>query len=145
LLSHGRSRDGGEDETAKIRYGSRLFDAKVLPLTSGFTGSAAEHVALAMKHSGRGTLVGRATFGANPFGGDQDLGGCVTSFIPEGRTFDPTTGEDWATVGVAHDAQLAPEAVLIEALTRSGVWLEAATKMSAEVAPGGPVASPRRG
>ena len=145
MLSHGRSRDGGEDETVAIRYGSRLFDAKVLPLTSGFTGSAAEHVVLAMRHSWRGTLLGRATFGANPFGGDQDPGGCVTSFIPVGRTFDPTTGEDWETVGVAPDAQLAPEAALSEALARSGVWLEAAITMSAEVAPGGPVASPRRG
>jgi C-terminal processing protease CtpA/Prc len=144
LLSHGRSRDGGEDETVAIRYGSRLFDAKVLPLTSGFTGSAAEHVVLAMRHSWRGTLLGRATFGANPFGGDQDPGGCVTSFIPVGRTFDPTTGEDWETVGVAPDAQLAPAAALSEALARSGVWLEAAITMSAEVAPGGPVASPRR-
>lgn len=97
-----------------------------------------------MKHSGRGALVGRATFGANPFGGDQDLGGCVTSFIPVGRTSDPTTGEDWETDGVAPNVQSAPEAALIEALTRSGLCLEAATTMSAELAPGGPVVSPRR-
>ena len=124
---------------------SRLFDAKVLVLTSGFTGSAAEHFALAMKHSGRGTLIGRATFGANHFGGDQDLGGGFTAFIPVGRTFDPATGEDWEAVGVAPHVDVAPEAALIEALTRSGVSLEAATKLSAEVAPRGPMVSPRRG
>ena len=36
----------------------RLHDAKIFVLTSGASGSAAEHFALAMKHTGRGTLVG---------------------------------------------------------------------------------------
>ena len=123
----------------------RLIDARVFVLTSGFTGSAAEHFALAMKQSGRGTLIGRATFGANHFGGDQDLGGGFTAFIPVGRTFDPVTGQDWEAVGVVPDIDVAPEAALIEALTRSGVSPEAASELSAEVAPGGPMASPRRG
>src|SRR3546814_10369547 len=39
---------------------ARLRDAKVYVLTSGGTGSAAEHFALAMKHTHRGVLVGSA-------------------------------------------------------------------------------------
>jgi hypothetical protein len=123
---------------------TRLFDARIFVLTSGFTGSAAEHFALALKHTGRGTLIGRATYGANHFGGDQDLGGGFTAFIPVGRTYDPVTGADWEGVGVAPDIDVAPEAALIEALTRAGVSPEEAARLSAEVAPRGPMTSPRR-
>jgi C-terminal processing protease CtpA/Prc len=123
---------------------ARLFDARVFVLTSGFTGSAAEHFALAVKHTGRGTLIGSATYGANHFGGEQDLGGGFAAFIPVGRTYDPVTGADWESVGVAPDIDVAPEAALIEALTRSGVSPEEAARLSAEVAPRGPMTSPRR-
>ena len=123
---------------------TRLFDAKIFVLTSGFTGSAGEHFALAFKHTGRGTLIGRATYGANHFGGDQDLGGGFTAFIPVGRTYDPVTGADWENVGVAPDIDVAPEAALTEALTLSGISREEAARLSAEVAPKGPMESPRR-
>ena len=123
---------------------ARLFDAMVFVLTSGFTGSAGEHFALAFKHTGRGTLIGRATYGANHFGGDQDLGGGFTAFIPVGRTYDPVTGADWEDVGVAPDIDVAPEAALTEALTLSGISREEAARLSAEVAPKGPMESPRR-
>jgi hypothetical protein len=123
---------------------ARLFDARVFVLTSGFTGSAAEHFALAFKHTRRGTLIGRATYGANHFGGDQDLGGGFTAFIPVGRTYDSSTGADWEGVGVAPDIDVAPEAALIEALTLSGVSPEEAARLSAAVAPRGPMSSPRQ-
>ncbi len=122
---------------------TRLFDARVFVLTSSFTGSAAEHFALAFKHTGRGTLIGRATYGANHFGGDQDLGGGFTAFIPVGRTYDPITGEDWEDHGVAPDIDVAPETALIEALRLSGVSPQDAARLSAEVAPTGPMVSPR--
>jgi Peptidase family S41 len=123
----------------------RLNKAKVYILTSGFSASAAEHFALAFKQTKRGTLIGRTTYGANHFGGDQDLGGGYTAFIPVGRTYDPGTGKDWEGVGIAPDIDVAPEDALIKALTLSGVSQAMAAKLSSEVAPKGPMAIPRRG
>lgn len=117
------------------RKGSTLTKAKVYLLTSSVTGSAAEHFSLAMKISKRGTLVGVATGGANHFGGINDLGGGFNVFMPVGRTYDPATGKDWETTGVAPDIEVAPEQALITVLTREGVSAEEATKLSAEVAP----------
>jgi Peptidase family S41 len=117
----------------------RLHKAKVYVLTSGFSASAAEHFALALKHTGRATLIGRATYGANHFGGDQDLGGGFTAFIPVGRAYNPKTGKDWENTGVAPDVDVAPEDALIKALTLSGVPLAKAEQLSAEVAPKGPM------
>jgi C-terminal processing protease CtpA/Prc len=121
----------------------RLIKARVFVLTSGFTASAAEHFALAFKTTRRGVLIGRATYGANHFGGDQDLGGGYTAFIPVGRTFDPVNGKDWEGVGIAPDIDVAPEDALIKAITLSGVSLARAITLSAEVAPKGPMSSPR--
>jgi predicted aspartyl protease len=117
----------------------RLNKAKVYVLTSGFSASAAEHFALALKHTGRATLIGRATYGANHFGSQQDLGGGFTAFIPVGRAYDPQTGEDWEGTGIAPDIDIAPEEALIKALTLSGVALAKAKQLSAEVAPKGPM------
>lgn len=117
----------------------RLNKAKVYVLTSGFSASAAEHFALALKHTGRATLIGRSTFGANHFGGDQDLGGGFTAFVPVGRAYNPKTGKDWEGSGIAPDIDIAPEEALIKALTLSGVPLAKATRLSAEVAPKGPM------
>ena len=122
----------------------RLFKAKVYVLTSGATGSAAEHFALALKASGRGTLIGRATYGANHFGGDQDLGGGFTAFIPVGRTFDPGTGKDWESIGVAPDIDIAPEAALVKALTLAGLPQQDADRISGTVAPRLPMSAPSR-
>jgi hypothetical protein len=121
----------------------RLFKAKVYVLTSGFSGSAAEHFALAFKHSGRGTLIGRATYGANHFGGDQTLLGDFTAFIPVGRSYDPVTGKDWEGTGVTPDIDVPAEDALVKALTLLGVPLTKATQLSAEVAPKGPMIGPR--
>jgi hypothetical protein len=121
----------------------RLHKAKVFVLTSGFSGSAAEHFALAFKHTKRGTLIGRATYGANHFGGDQDLGGGYIAFIPVGRAYDPVTGKDWEGVGVAPDIDVPAEEALIKALTLSGISPINAAILSAEVAPKGPMSIPK--
>ncbi len=54
------------------------------------------------------------------------------------------TRADWEGVGVAPDIDVAPEAALIEALALSGVSPEEAARLSAEVAPRGPMSSPRQ-
>lgn len=122
----------------------RLNKAKVYVLTSGFSASAAEHFALALKHTGQATLVGRATYGANHFGGEQDLGGGFTAFIPVGRTYNPKTSKDWEGSGIAPDIDVAAEEALIKALTLSGLPLAKATQLSAEVAPKGPMVGRKR-
>lgn len=121
----------------------RLNKAKVYVLTSGFSASAAEHFALALKQTKRATLVGRTTYGAGHFGGDQDLGGGFAAFIPVGRAYDPRTGKDWEGTGVAPDIDVAPEDALITALRLSGVRAAKARLLSAEVAPKGPMLPPK--
>ena len=100
---------------------TRLRDAKVYVLTSGASASAAEHFALAMKHTGRGVLVGAPTAGANHFGTGEELGGGYGAFIPVGRTYDPATGKDWEGDGVQPDIAVAPADALVRALTDLGV------------------------
>lgn len=121
---------------------SPLADAKVFVLTSPMTGSAAEHFALALKRTARATLIGSATYGANHFGGDQDLGGEFTAFIPVGRTYNPDTGEDWEGDGVAPDIDVPPSEALTEALKLAGVPAEEAARLSASVAPMVPMRAP---
>ncbi len=100
---------------------ARLRDAKVYVLTSGASASAAEHFALAMKHTRRGILVGAPTAGANHFGRGEDLGGGYRAFIPVGRTYDPVTGKDWEGEGVLPDIAVPPAEALERALTDLGV------------------------
>lgn len=99
----------------------RLRDVKVYLLTGPRTASAAEHFALAMKRTGRATLVGGATRGANHFGGQVDLPGGYFAFLPVGRTFDPDTGKDWENDGVAPDIAVEPALALERALIDFGV------------------------
>ena len=117
----------------------QLDNAKVFVLTSGFSASAAEHFVLALKQTGRATVIGRKTAGANHFGGDQDLGGGFSVFLPVGRAFDPTTGKDWAGVGVAPDIDVAPGKALIMALTQCGVAADRAEQLSTQVTPSLPM------
>jgi hypothetical protein len=98
----------------------RLFSAKVFYLTSARTASAAEHLALAFKHTGRATLVGETTAGANHFGGFEPIGGGLAVFLPVGRTIDPATGKDWEGTGIVPDVAIAPTLALEEALKRAG-------------------------
>lgn len=113
----------------------RLRDAKVYLLTSQRTGSAAEHFALAMKHTGRATLVGSNTAGANHFGGGIPLGGGFSAFMPAGRTYDPVTGKDWEGAGVAPDVEVAPAEALAWVLKDLGVDEAKAAQLAASHAP----------
>lgn len=99
---------------------TRLFGAKAFYLTSSRTASAAEHLALAFKHTGRATLIGETTAGANHFGGFERIGGGLAVFLPVGRTIDPATGKDWEGTGIVPDVAVAPTLALQEALRRAG-------------------------
>lgn len=121
----------------------RLFDAQVFVLTSNFSGSAAEHFALALKRTRRATLIGEATGGANHFGGGRVLPGNFGVFMPVGRSYDPDTGRDWEGTGIAPDVAVPKEQALVEALTRLGVERAEAERLSATVAPTWPVRRPR--
>lgn len=117
----------------------RLAKAKVYLLTSPRTASAAEHFALALKATGRATLIGGTTAGANHFGGMEDVGGGFVAFVPVGRTYDPRTGKDWEGAGVAPDIETKPEDALVKALTLADVAPETAATLSAKVAPTEPM------
>ena len=117
----------------------RLQDAKVYLLTAGRTASAAEHFALAMKRTGRATLIGERTAGAGHFGGMLPLNDNFAAFIPVGRTFDPDTNQGWEGQGVAPDVEVPAAEALIEALVRSGVSRNEAARLSATVHPKDPM------
>jgi hypothetical protein len=97
-----------------------LFGAKVFYLTSGRTASAAEHLALAFRHTKRAVQIGETTAGANHFGGFEPIGAGLVVFLPVGRTIDPDTGKDWEGAGIAPDVAVAPALALEEALRRAG-------------------------
>ncbi|MBA4762889.1 S41 family peptidase [Sphingomonas sp.] len=109
---------------------------KVYYLTSGRTGSAAEHLASVFKGTGRGTLVGGTTGGAGHFGGTLGLPGGFAAFIPFGRSYFPG-GESWEQVGVKPDIAVAPERALYEVLVREGIPAAQAEALSASHMPKG--------
>jgi C-terminal processing protease CtpA/Prc len=98
-----------------------LRRAKIFLLTSKRTASAAEHLALSLKRTGRATLIGETTRGAGHYGGIEDLGGGYSAFIPVGRTFDPDTNQGWEGSGVKPDVEVPADQALDEALRRAGV------------------------
>ncbi len=102
-----------------------LQNAKIYLLTSRRTGSAAEHLSLALKRTKRATLIGEATVGAGHFGGMAPLDESETymAFIPVGRTFDPDTGEGWEGVGVKPHVEVEADKALDEALKLAEVYL----------------------
>lgn len=112
-----------------------LTSAKIYVLTANKTGSAGEHFAAALKWSGRATVIGAPTAGANHFGAIHDLGGGMSVFIPEGRTYNPETGEDWEGKGITPDQSVAPQDALRIALEQSGVAAKEAANLSAAYAP----------
>jgi len=116
-----------------------LRDAKVYLLVSNVTGSAAEHFALAFKSTGRGTLIGEATAGANHFGGPSPLGDHFAVWMPVGRTFDIKTGKDWEGTGIAPDIAVDPRQALVVALERAGLSHEEAVRLDTTEIPAEPV------
>jgi hypothetical protein len=116
-----------------------LRDAKVYLLVSNVTGSAGEHFSLAFKSTGRATLIGEATAGANHFGGPAKLGDHFSAFIPVGRTFDIKTGKDWEGNGVAPDVEVDPKLALVVALEKAGLSHAEAVQIDATEIPAEPV------
>ena len=98
-----------------------LRNARIFLLTSHRSGSAAEHFALALKRTGRATLIGETTAGAGHYGGVIEIGFGYSAFIPVGRTFDPDNNQGWEGTGVAPDVQVPADQALDEALRRAGV------------------------
>lgn len=98
-----------------------LRKAKVILLTSHRTASAAEHLAFALKRTHRATLIGTETAGADHFGGMVAINDRFNVFLPIGRTYDPTTGKDWESMGVQPDIAVSADNALVVALERSGV------------------------
>jgi len=94
---------------------TRLFDVPLYYLTSKGTGSAGEHLALALKRTGRATLIGETTYGAGHFGMPVQAGR-FGIFIPSGRTYDPDTGAGWEATGVAPHVPVPADAALDKAL-----------------------------
>lgn len=133
-----------EHHTVPHASEKRLFDAKVFVLTSPVTASAAEHFALAMKRTGRATLVGTATAGAGHFGGFEPVGRNFSAFVPVGRTFDPDTGQGWEGVGIKPHVEVPAERALVEALKLAGVEAGEAETLSASVHPKGKMVRPSR-
>lgn len=134
-LLPGTSQETVREHWATPNADPRLRDAKVYLLTSRRTGSAAEHFALAMKHTGRAKLVGSNTAGANHFGGGVELTGGFGAFVPVGRTYDPVTGKDWEGVGVVPDVAVPPEEALAWVLKDLGLDAAKAAELAASHAP----------
>jgi hypothetical protein len=118
-----------------------LRKAKIYLLVSNRTASAAEHFALALKSTGRATLIGEPTAGANHFGGGQDINEHFAVWMPIGRTYDIKTGKDWEGAGIAPDIEVDPKQALVFALEKAGVSHDEAVKLDAQEIPAEPVHS----
>lgn len=123
---------------------SPLTKAKVYVLTSSRSASAAEHFALALKSTGRGTLIGEATAGANHFGGFEDINDHFAVWLPIGRTYDIKTGKDWEGVGITPDIAVDPADALVVALEEAGVPRDRAVELSAAEIPAEPITRERK-
>jgi hypothetical protein len=121
------------------REATPLRDAKVYLLVSNATASAGEHFALALKSTGRATLIGEATAGANHFGGPAPLNEHFAVWMPVGRTYDIETGKDWEGAGVQPDVAVDPRQALVLALERAGLGHDEAVKLDAQEVPAEPV------
>jgi C-terminal processing protease CtpA/Prc len=94
-----------------------------------------------MKSTGRGTLIGEATAGANHFGGPVELNDHFAVWMPVGRTYDVRTGKDWEGAGVSPDIQVDPKQALVFALEKAGLSHEEAVRLDAQEVPAEPVHS----
>jgi len=91
---------------------------RVYYLTPRDTFSAAEHLAMVLRSTGRATLIGETTGGGNHFGGTEPVGPGLEMFVPVRRTSDPATGRDWEGAGVAPHVPTSAAEALDEALRR---------------------------
>ncbi len=112
-----------EHHVVPAAQSTALQNAKIYLLTSRRTASAAEHLSLSLKRTNRATLIGEATDGAGHFGGmaPLDTSGTYMAFIPDGRTFDPDTGEGWEGTGVKPHVEVEADKALDEALRLAGI------------------------
>jgi C-terminal processing protease CtpA/Prc len=92
-----------------------------------------------MKSTGRATLIGEATGGANHFGGPRDLNDHFAVWMPIGRTYDIKTGKDWEGHGVAPDIAVDPKWALVVALEKAGLSHAEAVRLDAQEVPAEPV------
>jgi hypothetical protein len=118
-----------------------LRKAKIYLLVSNRTASAAEHFALALKSTGRATLIGEATAGANHFGGGMPLNDHFGVWMPVGRTYDIKTGKDWEGAGIAPDIEADPKQALVVALEKAGLSHDEAVRLDTQEVPAEPVHS----
>ena len=118
-----------------------LRRARIYLLVSNRTASAAEHFSLALKSTGRATLIGEATAGANHFGGPRLLNDHFDVWMPVGRTYDIKTGKDWEGAGISPDISVDPKQALVVALEKAGVSHDQAVKLDAGEVPAEPVHS----
>jgi hypothetical protein len=111
---------------------TRLRDARVLYLTSSKTGSAAEHLALALKRTDRGTVIGETTAGAGNPGIALPVGR-FSVFVPFGRVYDPSTGNGWEGTGIEPDVVVPAAEALRRALELAGQPADVARRLAATV------------
>lgn len=116
-----------------------LRNARVYLLISNKTASAGEHFSLAFKSTGRATLIGENTAGANHFGGPAPLNDHFQVWMPVGRTYDIKTGKDWEGAGVAPDIAVDPKQALVVALEKAGLTHDKAVTLDAAEVPAEPV------
>ena len=113
LRWHHMARPAGDDDP--------WADTRVFVLTD-LTASACEHLTLALKRTGRATIVGNRTRGAGHFGDIQRFGdGQFQVFVPVGRTYDPQTNRGWEGGGVAPHVDVMPEKALEHVIGELGL------------------------
>jgi hypothetical protein len=115
-----RNYGSGERWTLEEVPGPRFTGRPLIILTDRHTFSAAESFTFGLRAAGRVTIVGEATGGGRHWGNIQRLTDDFTLFVPQGRTFDPRTGEGWEAEGITPDVETSSEDALQAALD----WLE---------------------
>lgn len=92
--------------------GTRMVDLPVYILTSKETFSAGEEFSYNLQARQRATLIGEATAGGAHPGSPYRLHPHFEAFIPNGRTVNPITGQNWEGVGVQPDISVAQDRAL---------------------------------
>lgn len=114
---------------------TNLGRAKISVLTSGYTGSAAEHLTLAFKRTRRATVIGETAAGLGQFGRAVKLPAGFTAFIPIGRPFEPGIG--WEGIGIKPNQEVPARRALEVALLKLGFPREQASMLGKKWMPRG--------